>query len=122
MKKPINLILFLGFIFCVYPIEGYCQRVNLHAKKVRIVEDQKFWFSLDELKQNAFWSKYNKEAFLRCYIDGLEFTKESPTKPTTFKDYRFVAKKNPDAGIVTICVVDDHPERIKLDEFKSEKL
>lgn len=122
MKKLLSLILFLGFIFCAYPKEGYCQRVNLHAKKVRIVEDQKFWFSLEELKLNAFLAKVNKEVFLRCYIDALEFTKQSPTKPKTFKDYRFVKKKNPDAGILTTCVVDDHPDRIDLEEFKSEKL
>ncbi len=98
MKKLIKFIPFLGFIFCVYPIEGYCQHVNLNKKKVRIVEDQKFWFSETELRQNALLSKLKKESFLRCYIDGLEFTKESPTKPTTFKDYHFVTKKNPDAG------------------------
>ena len=122
MKKLIKFIPFLGFIFCVYPIEGYCQHVNLNKKKVRIVEDQKFWFSATELKLNAFLAKFNKEAFLRCYIDGLEFTKENPTKPTTFEDYRFVLKKNPDAGIATICIVDDNPDNIKLEEFKSEKL
>lgn len=114
MKKILRIytIVIVIVVCIVCPRNGYSQK----PQHVCAREDTeiKFWYSKQQLIDNAKRALCEGKPFMRFYVKGKEFTEEGDMKISSYPDSRLILKVNTaHKKLVTKCVIVDPRDTLK---------